>query len=43
MKGIDYLAQNIEPSFTSKKIELFRNNIVFELYRGVKFNYDEKL
>ena len=43
MKGIDYLAQGIEPSFTNEEIELFRNNIVYELYRGLKMNYEDEL
>lgn len=39
MKGIDHLAQNIEPSFTHKDIEIFRKHIVYELYTGLKKSY----
>ena len=43
MKGIDHLAQDIEPSFSKNDINYYRNNIVYELYRGLKFNYEDEL
>ena len=36
----DLLLLHVHPF---QNINLFRNNIIYELYRGLKFNYEDEL